>query len=197
MKNVILISILIFIALLIGLKLPLLAIMILWMNLITDGLPALALGLNPSEPGIMETPPRKKRYILGRHGLLRMLLLGVVMMVGTLFVFQLYNPTENLAYAQTMAFTTLVMFQMFQVLNCRSLHKSLFTVGVFSNKYLLYAMGISIGLQLLVVYVLNDLFKTVPLSLIDWGIVIGVSSSVFIIREIIKVFWKQETPAAV
>jgi Ca2+-transporting ATPase len=178
----------IFSAILAGLKLPLLPLQILWMNLVTDGLPALALGVDPEEPGVMSRPPRKKgTKIVSKNGFMRMLVLGAIMAAGTLFIFLSYY--ENLEHAQTMAFTTLVMFQMFHVFNTRSLTKSLFSVGVFKNRWLWAAVGASIFLQLMVIYSpLNRVFHTVPLSLYDWGFVIIVSLSIFVVREIWKMF---------
>ncbi|MBD3259573.1 calcium-transporting P-type ATPase, PMR1-type [Candidatus Woesearchaeota archaeon] len=177
-------------AIIAGLKLPLLPLQILWMNLVTDGLPALALGVDPEEPGVMDRPPREKgTKIVSRNGFIRMLALGAIMAAGTLVVFIAFY--DNLEHAQTMAFTTLVMFQMFQVLNTRSLTKSLFSVGVFKNRWLWAAIGTSVFLQLMVVYSpLNKIFHTVPLSLYDWGFVILISLSVFVIREVWKLFSK-------
>lgn len=182
----------IFLGVLMKIGYPLIAIQILWMNLVTDGLPALALGVDPEEPGVMERPPRKKRTkILGDSGLWRVLIIGIIMCAGTLLIYWLYKPGEQLDYARTMAFTTLVMFQLVHVLNCRSLHHSLFKVGVFANKRLWYAILISIGLQMAVIYTpLNRIFNTVPLSLYDWGFVIMFAASIFVIREIWKLFAK-------
>jgi Ca2+-transporting ATPase len=170
-----------------GNALPLLAIHILWINLVTDGFPALALGVEPVEKGLMDKPPRHpKERILSEYIIIRMALIGVIMMAGTLFMFKWYLP-KGVVYAQTMAFTTLMMFQMFNVLNCRSEDNSLFKVGVFSNMWLIGAMAISILLQVAVIHTpLASLFKTVPLTLIDWGYVVFVSSSVFIGIEILK-----------
>lgn len=182
----------VFLGVLMKIGYPLIAIQILWMNLVTDGLPALALGVDPEEPGVMERPPRKKRTkILGDSGLWRVLIIGIIMCAGTLLIYWLYKPGEQLDYARTMAFTTLVMFQLVHVLNCRSLHHSLFKVGVFANKRLWYAILISIGLQMAVIYTpLNRIFDTVPLSLYDWGFVIMFAASIFVIREIWKLFAK-------
>jgi Ca2+-transporting ATPase len=180
----------IFSAILAGLKLPLLPLQILWMNLVTDGLPALALGVDPEEPGVMDRPPREKgNKIVSRSGFIRMFILGAIMAAGTLVVFISFY--DNLEHAQTMAFTTLVMFQMFQVLNTRSLTKSLFTVGIFKNRWLWAAIGSSLLLQLMVIYSpLNRIFHCVPLSVYDWGFVILISLSVFVIREVWKLFSK-------
>ena len=178
----------IFTAIMIGLPLPLIAIMILWINLVTDGLPALALSVDPAEPNIMERKPRKNHdKIVSNAIIVRMLLVGIVMMVGTLAIFTLSNPDENLAYAQTMAFSTLMFFQMFNVLNCRSEFSSLFKIGVFSNMRLWGAIIVSLLLQALVINTpLSRFFSTVPLSMMDWLTVILVASSVFIIVEIYK-----------
>lgn len=168
--------------------LPLLAIHILWINLVTDGLPALTLSVEPAEPGIMERKPRnKKEKILSNKLILRMFLIGIVMMLGTLFMFNKYLPSINPMKAQTIAFTTLMMFQMFNVLNSRSQNKSIFKIGIFSNKCLIGAIAISIVLQLLVIYTpLSFWFKTTFLGAIDWLWIILVSSSVLIFGEILK-----------
>jgi len=178
----------IFIAMLIGTELPLVAIMILWMNLLTDGLPALALGLDAEEPGIMQRKPRKvDDKIVNKSEFIRMIFTAIIMTVGTLFVFESFDPKNNLALAQTMAFTTIVFFQLFQALNCRSVDKSLFKVGVFRNKFLLGAILVSVALQVLILYTpLNRVFDVVPLGIYEWSIVLLVSSSIFILREVWK-----------
>jgi len=178
----------IFVAMLIGFPLPLIAIHILWINLATDGLPALALSVDPIELGIMERKPRKKEsQIFSKNIILRMMAVGIIMCAGTLALFKFYDPINNLIYAQTMAFSTLMMFQMFNVLNCRSERNSLFKIGVFSNRYLIGAIAISILLQIMVIQTrLGTFFKTTPLLLIDWIYVVLMSSTVLIFGEIIK-----------
>ncbi|MEE9525480.1 MAG: calcium-translocating P-type ATPase, SERCA-type [Candidatus Woesearchaeota archaeon] len=167
---------------------PLLAIQILWINLVTDGLPALALGVEPNEIGLMKRKPRDpKENIITKAKSIRMLLIGIVMMVGTLALFKAYKPETNLVYAQTIAFSTLMMFQMFNVLNRRSDDHSLFKIGFFSNKKLVWAIGISILLQVLVIHTpANQFFHTVPLKALDWLWIFLVSSSVFVFDEIYK-----------
>ena len=114
-----------------------------------------------------------------------MIFIGLIMMVGTLGVFNLY--IDNLVYAQTMAFSVLMMFQMFNVLNVRSDENSLFKIGVFSNPYLIGAIVISIALQLLVIYTpLSNVFNTEALRLVDLGYVVLVSASVLIFGEVVK-----------
>ncbi|MBW2976905.1 calcium-translocating P-type ATPase, SERCA-type [Candidatus Woesearchaeota archaeon] len=168
--------------------LPLLAIQILWINLVTDGLPALALSVDPSDPNIMERKPRNPREkIISNSVIARMVIVGATMMIGTLAIFKICNPETNLMYAQTMAFSTLMFYQMFNVLNCRSEFKSLFKIGIFTNIKLWGAILFSILLQVLVIHTpLSTFFKTIPLTLMDWAYVILVSSSVFIIVEIYK-----------
>ncbi|MBW3011482.1 HAD-IC family P-type ATPase, partial [Candidatus Woesearchaeota archaeon] len=180
----------VFLGVLLKIGYPLIAIQILWMNLITDGLPALALGVDPEEPGVMERPPRKKgTQILSKEGIWRVIVVGMIMCAGTLLIYWLYKPAIQVDYARTMAFSTLVMFQLVHVFNCRSLTHSLFKVGVFANKKLWYAILISIGLQILVIYTpLNNFFRTVPLNLYDWGFVILFAASIFVVREIWKLF---------
>jgi Ca2+-transporting ATPase len=168
--------------------LPLIAIQILWINLATDGLPALALSVDSSDPNIMERKPRsKKERIISNPIIVRMLIVGFTMMIGTLAVFKLYSPETNLIYAQTMAFSTLMFFQMFNVLNCRSEFNSLFKIGIFTNMRLWGAIMISILMQVIVIHTpLNTFFKTMPLTSMDWVYVVLVSSSVLIIVEIYK-----------
>jgi len=174
-------------------SLPLLPIQILWINLVTDGLPALALSVEPMEKDIMARKPRNpKEKIVSKPIITRMMVVGLVMMLGTLFLFKFYKPELDLKYAQTMAFTTLMMFQMFNVLNCRSENKSLFSLGVFKNRYLIGAIIISMLLQLVAIYTpLNEwFFKTIPLSLFDWVLAVLVSSSVLWVVEIMKLIKK-------
>lgn len=178
----------VFIAVILGFPLILLPVQILWINLVTDGLPALALGVEPAESDIMLKRPRKKNAnIINKKLGMSMLLTGILMTAGTLFLFGLYNSYYGIKYAQTMAFSSLVMFQMFNALNSRT-NKSLFSISFFSNKNLLYAISISIILQLLVVYLWNGFFNVVSLNVIDWLYIILVSSSILFFVEIRKYF---------
>jgi len=183
----------IFIALILGLPLPLIALQILLMNILTDGLPALALGVEPKEEGIMSRGPKKPgSKIVDSNGLLRVVLFGAIMMIGTLFIFQFLKPDANIVYARTGAFTALVFFQMFHVLNSRSLTQSVFKIGFFSNWKLLVAIAVSVLIQFAVVYTasLNYIFKTAPLMWQDFAYIVLIASSVLFIREIWKLFEK-------
>jgi Ca2+-transporting ATPase len=182
--------------------LPLLAVQILWINLVTDGGPALALGVDPAEKGLMERRPRSQdEPIIDRSMWLMIGLVGVVMMVGTLFVLDGYLPggfvdLVNIngdfeaasQYARTAAFTTLVMFQVFNVFNARSQRRSAFTSDLFSNPWLWVAVITSVLLQVVVIYwpPLQAAFETVPLTLFDWLVATAVASSVLIVMELVK-----------
>ena len=177
-----------------GLVLPLLATQILWINLVTDGLPALALGVDPADEGLMQQPPRPVgEGVLTARMWRGIVFVGVVMAVGTLFVLDASLPggfvegSGELRYAQTMAFTTLMLFQMFNVLNARSDERSAF-VHLFTNHWLWTALGVSLLLQVVVLYTpfLQRAFGTVSLSAQDWVFCAAIASSVLWLREINK-----------
>ncbi|MTI84611.1 MAG: calcium-translocating P-type ATPase, SERCA-type [Firmicutes bacterium] len=165
-----------FLAVLGGLPLPLLPIQLLWMNLVTDGLPAMALGIDPIEKGIMSRKPRDPGEGVFSEGLSwRILGTGIIFAAGTLgvFIMSYIDSGLDLGIARTMAFNTLVFFQLLFVFACRSEHQSLLQVGIFTNKYLIIAVLISTALQLSVTYVpvLQPIFKTVPLQLQHWMVI--------------------------
>jgi Ca2+-transporting ATPase len=174
--------------------LPLLATQILWINLVTDGAPALALGVDPADEGLMKRPPRphEEPVITGQmwRGII---FVGVIMAAGTLFVLDASLPggfvegTGDLLYAQTMAFTTLMLFQLFNVLNARSDERSAFT-HLFRNRWLWGSIALALLLQMLVLYVpaLQRAFGTVGLSSADWLRCLAVASSVLWLREASK-----------
>jgi Ca2+-transporting ATPase len=202
----------IFLAVLIGLKLPLVAIQILWVNLITDGLPALALGVEPRDKNIMKRKPRRKHEpVVSKETLIRLLLIGCVITAGTLalFVWALMSKgwswgaplgaeSPVYLYAMTTSFTALVVFEMFNAFNAKSESKSVFSVGIFSNKYLIAAVSISILLQLIVIYTpLSTAFHTVALSALDWLRIVAVAFTVIIADAIYKVVKRKTARAAV
>ena len=174
--------------------LPLLATQLLWINLVTDGAPALALGIDPASEGVMKRPPRAsgEPVITGRmwSGIF---FVAVVMATGTLLVLDASLPggliegSGNMRYAQTMAFTTLIMFQLFNVFNARSDERSALH-GAFTNGWLWSAIGLAIALQIAAVYipVLQQAFSTVGLSFGDWLRCTAVASSVLWLRELGK-----------
>ncbi|WRP08391.1 cation-translocating P-type ATPase [Rossellomorea aquimaris] len=167
-------------AMILALPLPLVPIQILWVNLVTDGLPAMALGLDKPEDDVMKRKPRHPKEGVFARGLgwkvvSRGFLIGGV----TLLAFMLSYKThpDHLAYAQTVAFATLVMAQLIHVFDCRS-EVSVFSRNPFGNMYLVWAVLSSLVLMLLVIYIpsLQPIFHTVPIVLKDWFLIIGLSS---------------------
>ncbi len=176
-----------FAALLIGFKflgsiaVPLLAIHLLWINLVTDGFPALALGMDQADESVMEKPPRKaKENIVSRNMWYNIILIGILMTGLSLILFNKYLSVD-LIKAQSIVFTTVVLMEMVRVYMVEGIYKK----NIFSNKFLLLAVSFSILLQIIVLYTgLGKYLKVVPLSLIDWiYIVIGVAI-VFVISRI-------------
>jgi Ca2+-transporting ATPase len=174
--------------------LPLLATQILWINLVTDGAPALALGVDPADDGLMQLPPRPPHEGVITPRMWRgILIVGAVMAAGTLLVLDAAMPgglvegAGDLRYGQSMAFTTLMLFQLFNTLNARSDERSAL-VGLFTNRWLWAAIGLSVALQFLVLYVpaLQQAFGTVGLSAQDWLRCLVVASSVVWLREATK-----------
>lgn len=181
----------IFAASLMGLPLPLIAVQILWMNLLTDGVPALALGIDPPEPNIMNRPPRNpKEPTIDKKMWNFIALIGLIVMIGSVAVFAKYL-SGDLQYARTMAFSTVVMFQMWNVFNARTA-ESIFKKTLWDNKWLLLAIASSILLQLIVVYTpwFQSWFNTVALKAIDWLWIVLVSFSAIVVIEAKKKFLK-------
>ena len=181
---------------LLGMPLPLLPLQILWINLVTDGLPGLALGLEPAEPDTMQRPPHPPKESLFAQGLGRHIawvgvLIGAVSL-GTGYVYWRNDAPEW----QTMVFTTLSLSQMAHVLAIRSSRESLFTQGLLSNKTLLGAVLFTVALQMAVIYLppLQTVFHTQALALSDLGIAFGVSTIVFWAVELEKLFIRRRSP---
>lgn len=177
-----------------GLFLPLLATQILWINLMTDGAPALALGIDPPNHDVMHRPPRRRKEgVITRQMWIGIVFVACIMACGTLLVLDASLPggliegSGDLLHARTMAFTTLMMFQLFNVLNARSDTQSAF-VGLCQNGWLWFAIGFSTMLQIAVIYVpfLQEAFSTTSLRLSDWLTCIMVASSVLWLRELSK-----------
>lgn len=178
-------------ALLFGLELPLTAVMILWVNLITDGACTVPLGVEPRHQDVLHTPPRNpKEPIIHRPMILRMALLTPVMAIGTLLLFWYELRSGSLEHARTTAFTTLAVFQWFQALNARSQYHSVFSVGLFSNRWLLAGLAGAIILQVAAVHTPAGqwLFGTVHQTWFDWLLIILVSSSIWVLDELFKLF---------
>lgn len=164
-------------------------VQILWVNLVTDGLLDKFLAMEPKERGVMEQPPRKpKERIINRDIMLNIAYVGLFMAIGTLWMFTTGYNNGGLQRAQTLAFTTIAMFQVFNALNCRSRTTSVFKLGLTTNKYLLGGITASVSLQVLATLVppLQTALGTISLSPMDWLLIILVSSSVLIAEELRK-----------
>lgn len=166
------------------------AIQILWTNLVTDALPALALGVDPKNKFLMKERPRNREESLFAHGGMGFTILnGMYIGTVTIVAFR-YGLNVNTTIAQTMAFMVLSLAQMFHCLNLRSRTHSVFEVGIFKNKWLVLTVVFVICLQVMVCEFpfFNILLKTAPLNQIQWIIVFGLSSSIIMINEISKLF---------
>lgn len=184
----------IFLAPFLGLPIPLLPIHILWINLVSDGLPALALTAEPAEHGIMQRPPRKASESLFAAGMWQhMVWVGLLMAGITLFT-QAWAYHSGSAHWQTMAFTVLVLSQLGHVLAIRSEKESLWRIGIFTNKPMALAVIFTFLLQMATIYIpaLNPIFKTEPLSLNELMICLAISSIVFFAVEIEKWLIRRE-----
>ena len=174
--------------------LPLLATQLLWINLVTDGAPALALGVDPADAGLMDQPPRPRHErVITRQMWSGIFTVGVVMAAGTLFVLDASLPgglvagVGDIRYGQTMAFTTLMLGQLFNVFNARSDERSALA-NIFSNHWLWAAIGLSLMLHAAVLYIpfLQQAFSTEGLTASDWLRCVAVASTVLWVREMSK-----------
>ncbi|NOK62808.1 MAG: cation-translocating P-type ATPase [Chloroflexi bacterium AL-W] len=179
--------------------LPLLATQILWINLVTDGAPALALGVDPANPHTMQRHPRPRGSpVITRQMWIGIVFVGIIMATGTLLMLDfglpggLISGTGDLPYARTLAFTTLVLFQLFNVFNARSDERSAFD-GLFHSPWLWGGVLLSLLLHLMVIYIpfLQNAFGTIPLSGQDWLRCVAVASTVIWGRELQKLWTRQ------
>ena len=183
-------------AALLGFPLPLLPVQILWINLVTDGFPALALAVDPKAPDVMQRPPRDPRArILDRERLVLMFVQGTVLALITVatFAFCLYGMDRDLDRARSLTFTILVVLQLFHAFNCRSQRLSLFTLGVGTNKPLLWAVGASAALQALILVLpwARDVFKVAPFDPEHWVLALGLGILPVVGMELWKIFLRR------
>ncbi len=179
--------------------LPLLPLQILWMNLVTDGLPALALGMEPAEPGVMSRPPNpKSANIFDRPMVRDILWMGVLMAVISLGIGYYYWSRGSVVW-QTMTFTTLTLSQMAAALAARSDHESLFRIGFFSNIQMVRAISATFILQLVVIYVpiFQGALTTVSMTATDLLIAVLASLVVLFMAEVVKWFIRRNQPVAI
>lgn len=170
--------------------LPLMAVQILWINLITDGLPPMALSVEPPDRGLMRQKPRNvEEGLITRREITAGLGIGILVTLQALIVLVWSLESGfSLSKLQTMVFTLVVFSEMFNAFNWRSDRYSVFSLGLFTNKALIYAVLTTVVLQLMVIYVpfLQLAFSTVPLSLPEWGIILALASTTLISMEIVK-----------
>lgn len=179
----------VFCASLAGLPEPFTALQILWIAIIMDGPPAVSLAMDSARPGIMEEPPRRRdEPVLPLSRVLRVAVFGTTMMVGTLAVLYYGIRSGTQARALTMAFMTFVLFQLFNVFNARSEKGSAFNARLFDNPGLWLSLGGALALQAIAVHWVpaSQIFGTTGMALSDWGLAIGVSSSVLLLEELRK-----------
>jgi potassium/sodium efflux P-type ATPase len=188
----------IFTSIIIGIPLPFVPVQILFINLVTDGTSTVPLAFEEGERDVIYQKPRnpKSGIITKRMGV-RMTITSVLMSIAVLVLFVVVmnrmggagNPAA-VTYARTMAFCTFGLLQIFNAHNCRSYSRSLFSIGIFRNKYLLMIHSISITLQIILIETVvgHDAFKTTSLSLMDWGIIVGLNVALILFVEIVKYF---------
>ena len=178
--------------------LPLTATQILVINILMDGPPAVALGVEKNHSNVMDRPPRPVDESLPNlFDLLLIFYLGAVMVTGTLIVYYVALTNGSEAYARTMCFSVFIVFQLFNVMNCRSGEDSVFKLGLFSNRAIYIAILLSMTLLLVAVqgahwtipltsFEIGGLLSTIPLDRFDWFVIISVSSTVFMVEEFRK-----------
>jgi len=183
--------IVIFIAILMNWPLPFIAVQILWINLVTNGLQDIALAFEPGEPGILKRKPRASgEGILTGRLIERLGGVGIVLAAGTLYMFwRTMEQTNDLDMARTVAMTQMVVFQFFHVLNCRSLDRSLFKINFFSNKFLFISLFMALLAHISLLYVdfMQMIFRTVPLTIDQWIMIFAVGSLVILGGELDKI----------
>ena len=185
----------IFLGLLLGLKSPLLAIQLLWINLVTDSLPAIALGLEKPEADIMNKKPRDNKKGIFADGLWQKIIAeGIMLGALTLVAFSLGNYLYGIEVARTMAFVSLGLLELIHSFNIKS-DESIFKVGLFENKYLMGAFILGAILQVVVVVIpsVAEIFKLVPLTQTQWLYTFGISILPLIIIELQKMFDKTDS----
>ena len=184
----------IFLGLILGLKSPLLAIQLLWINLVTDSLPAIALGLEKPETDIMNKKPRDSKKGIFADGLWqRIITEGTMLGILTLVAFSVGNYLYDIEVGRTMAFVSLGLLELVHSFNIKS-EESIFKVGLFENKYLMGAFILGVILQIVVVVIpsVAEVFKLVPLTQVQWMYTFGISILPLVIMEIQKAFNKIE-----
>jgi Ca2+-transporting ATPase len=192
-----------FVTILVGWEAPLLATQLLWINLLTDSLPAVALGMDPGDPDVMKEKPRdpKESFFAGGAGLqvvLGGILIGAITIMAFWYGYYEHGfspfdasvPADVVSYARTMAFMAIISCQLFYSLALRNSRKSIFKVGVFSNMYLLGAIILGLGLQLVVIgiHAMQNAFKLQMLDMRGWLMVLALGLVPLVFSELYKLY---------
>jgi len=180
-------------SILLGFPLLILPAQIIWLNFVTDGFLDVSLAMEPKEEGLLKHRMKHSKYILDWFSVQRMIFMGIIIAIGTLFIFSEYLDS-GIGKAITMSMTTLAIFQWFNVWNCKNEKISLFSINPFKNLYLVGATIIVITLQLLAIYTpfLQKILHTVPLNFSDWVFATSVAVSIIILEEIRKFFIRRK-----
>lgn len=186
----------IFGAMLLGMPIPLMPVQLLWLNLVTDGAPALALGLEKGDPDIMSYPPRSpSEPVINRDMAIGIAVVGLVDAAAVLTAFEIAitRYPDHLLAAQTIAFATLCCSELIRAFTARSEYHSLISIGVFSNRWMVWAVGVSLLLVLMVIYVpfLRPFFDTVPLTAGDWAMMLPFFFASPIAMELLKFVFRK------
>lgn len=180
-------------ALLLQKPLPLFPTQILWLNLVTDGLPDSALIMEPKDKKILKRPPRDPHaFILDKVSFVRMLIIGAVMSLPVLWLFNYYLNVAGVEKARTIAFATMALMQLVNGFNMQDPEESVFKIGLWRNKWLFWSIVVSLFLQLAVMEIdfLQKLFHTLPLMPVDWLVVVGISLIVLLVEEVRKLVFR-------
>jgi Ca2+-transporting ATPase len=182
-----------------GLPLPLLPVQILWINLATDGVAVIPLGLEPMERGVMKEPPRDpEEGLLTAEMLIFIISVSLIMAAGTLLLFHSYASGEDFVRARTVAFTAMVTFQLFNAFSCKSVKESVVNRNLLNNRFLIGAVLFGFILQMGALYLPfgNRIFKTVPLDAPTFLLTIGITALIIPALEIIKLLFLREQQRA-
>jgi Ca2+-transporting ATPase len=189
---------LVFISIMLGWEVPLLPIQLLWLNLVTDSFPAMALGVENAEPGIMDHPPRTtKEAILDKEMLggivLQAFAISFASLLSYYWALKMYGTGTGLIHARSVVFTTLILSELLRAFSSRSQNHTLFRIGFFTNTRMIQAVFASFMLTFIVLYIpaLNEIFDVVPLTLRDWQIVTAFSFIPLLVGELYKDLFKR------
>jgi Ca2+-transporting ATPase len=177
--------------------LPLTAAQILWLNLVTDGFLDISLSMEPQEEGLLRKKwLQEKIHLVDWYMIAKMLFYAVPMAIGSIWIFLKYYQTD-VRLARTMTLLCMAMFQWFNAWNCRSENRSLLSIGLFTNRWLIAATGFVLFLQFVLIYTpfMQYIFKTVPLSLDQWLLILSISAPIVLFDEtrkmIVRYIWPE------